>query len=129
MGICFHMYGYMFPLIYSLRRKLSSEEAVRLNEGGCRRIEKGASLFKWGLYAVSTFSVLCCVLCSDVRRRIQEKIAQTFGISSSAMYLTKPTFFSRINSTEAKTTHDEYWHPHIDKVSGRLGWVANVSSY
>ncbi|NWZ27901.1 OGFD3 protein, partial [Asarcornis scutulata] len=56
-------------------------------------------------------------LCSDVRRRIQEKIAQTFGISSSAMYLTKPTFFSRINSTEAKTTHDEYWHPHIDKVT------------
>uniref|UniRef100_A0A8B9SWL4 2-oxoglutarate and iron dependent oxygenase domain containing 3 n=1 Tax=Anas platyrhynchos TaxID=8839 RepID=A0A8B9SWL4_ANAPL len=53
----------------------------------------------------------------DVRRRIQEKIAQTFGISSSAMYLTKPTFFSRINSTEAKTTHDEYWHPHIDKVT------------
>ncbi|XP_035417789.1 2-oxoglutarate and iron-dependent oxygenase domain-containing protein 3 [Cygnus atratus] len=53
----------------------------------------------------------------DVRRRIQEKIAQVFGINSSAMYLTKPTFFSRINSTEAKTTHDEYWHPHIDKVT------------
>ncbi|XP_039356980.1 2-oxoglutarate and iron-dependent oxygenase domain-containing protein 3 isoform X3 [Mauremys reevesii] len=52
----------------------------------------------------------------DVRRRIQQTIAQAFGISSSSMYLTKPTFFSRINSTEAKTTHDEYWHPHIDKV-------------
>uniref|UniRef100_A0A8C9FCJ5 2-oxoglutarate and iron dependent oxygenase domain containing 3 n=1 Tax=Pavo cristatus TaxID=9049 RepID=A0A8C9FCJ5_PAVCR len=56
----------------------------------------------------------------DVRQRIQQKIAQAFGISSSSMYLTKPTFFSRINSTEAKTTHDEYWHPHIDKVSRRL---------
>ncbi|XP_043353354.1 2-oxoglutarate and iron-dependent oxygenase domain-containing protein 3 isoform X4 [Dermochelys coriacea] len=54
---------------------------------------------------------------SDVRRRIQQTIAQAFGISSSSMYLTKPTFFSRINSTEAKTTHDEYWHPHIDKVT------------
>ncbi|OXB81171.1 UNVERIFIED_CONTAM: hypothetical protein H355_005101 [Colinus virginianus] len=53
----------------------------------------------------------------DVRQRIQQKIAQVFGISSSSMYLTKPTFFSRINSTEAKTTHDEYWHPHIDKVT------------
>uniref|UniRef100_A0A8C2UE05 2-oxoglutarate and iron dependent oxygenase domain containing 3 n=1 Tax=Coturnix japonica TaxID=93934 RepID=A0A8C2UE05_COTJA len=51
----------------------------------------------------------------DVRQRIQQKIAEAFGISSSSMYLTKPTFFSRINSTEAKTTHDEYWHPHIDK--------------
>ncbi|KAM8992207.1 2-oxoglutarate and iron-dependent oxygenase domain-containing protein 3 isoform 2-T2 [Ara ararauna] len=51
----------------------------------------------------------------DVRQRIQQRIAQAFGINSSAMYLTKPTFFSRINNTEAKTTHDEYWHPHVDK--------------
>ncbi|EMP23750.1 hypothetical protein UY3_19192 [Chelonia mydas] len=57
----------------------------------------------------------------DVRRRIQQTIAQAFGISSSSMYLTKPTFFSRINSTEAKTTHDEYWHPHIDKQIKRFG--------
>ncbi|KAM6049689.1 2-oxoglutarate and iron-dependent oxygenase domain-containing protein 3 isoform 4-T4 [Theristicus caerulescens] len=54
---------------------------------------------------------------SDVRLRIQQRIAQAFGISSASMYLTKPTFFSRINSTEAKTTHDEYWHPHVDKVT------------
>ncbi|XP_032776188.1 2-oxoglutarate and iron-dependent oxygenase domain-containing protein 3 isoform X2 [Strigops habroptila] len=51
----------------------------------------------------------------DVRQRIQQRIAQAFGINSSSMYLTKPTFFSRINNTEAKTTHDEYWHPHVDK--------------
>ncbi|XP_025907174.1 2-oxoglutarate and iron-dependent oxygenase domain-containing protein 3, partial [Nothoprocta perdicaria] len=53
----------------------------------------------------------------DVRQRIQQRVAQAFGISPSALYLTKPTFFSRINSTEAKTTHDEYWHPHVDKVT------------
>ncbi|XP_063148863.1 2-oxoglutarate and iron-dependent oxygenase domain-containing protein 3 isoform X2 [Candoia aspera] len=53
----------------------------------------------------------------DVRQRIQQKVALAFGISSSSMYLTKPTFFSRINNSEAKTTHDEYWHPHIDKVT------------
>ncbi|XP_066188199.1 2-oxoglutarate and iron-dependent oxygenase domain-containing protein 3 [Sylvia atricapilla] len=53
----------------------------------------------------------------DVRQRIQQRIAQVFGISPSAMYLTKPTFFSRMNSTGAKTTHDEYWHPHVDKVT------------
>ncbi|KFQ80042.1 2-oxoglutarate and iron-dependent oxygenase domain-containing protein 3, partial [Phoenicopterus ruber ruber] len=53
----------------------------------------------------------------DVRQRIQQRIAQAFGISSASMYLTKPTFFSRINNTEAKTTHDEYWHPHVDKVT------------
>ncbi|XP_060795873.1 urotensin-2 receptor 2 [Neoarius graeffei] len=52
-----------------------------------------------------------------VRGRIQRVVAETFGLDSSKLYLTKPTFFSRINSTSAKTTHDEYWHPHIDKVT------------
>ncbi|XP_070783293.1 2-oxoglutarate and iron-dependent oxygenase domain-containing protein 3 [Enoplosus armatus] len=53
----------------------------------------------------------------DVRGRIQAVIAETFGLDQTLMYLTKPTFFSRINSTAAKTQHDEYWHPHIDKVT------------
>ncbi|XP_017271568.1 urotensin-2 receptor 2 [Kryptolebias marmoratus] len=53
----------------------------------------------------------------DVRGRIQTIIAKTFGLDPTLMYLTKPTFFSRINSTEAQTQHDEYWHPHIDKVT------------
>ncbi|KAM4663998.1 2-oxoglutarate and iron-dependent oxygenase domain-containing protein 3 [Discoglossus pictus] len=53
----------------------------------------------------------------DVRLRIQQEIASTFGIETPSLYLTKPTFFSRMNSSEAKTTHDEYWHPHIDKVT------------
>lgn len=55
----------------------------------------------------------------DVRGKIQTIIAETFGLDPSLMYLTKPTFFSRINSTEAKTQHDEYWHPHIDKVTDK----------
>ncbi|XP_031164508.1 urotensin-2 receptor 2 [Sander lucioperca] len=53
----------------------------------------------------------------NVRGRIQAVIAETFGLDPTLMYLTKPTFFSRINSTTAKTQHDEYWHPHIDKVT------------
>lgn len=53
----------------------------------------------------------------NVRERIQAVIAKTFDLDPTLMYLTKPTFFSRINSTEAKTQHDEYWHPHIDKVT------------
>nr|XP_044600243.1 2-oxoglutarate and iron-dependent oxygenase domain-containing protein 3 isoform X2 [Equus asinus] len=52
----------------------------------------------------------------DVRQKVQLAIAQAFGISASSLYLTKPTFFSRINSTEARTAHDEYWHAHVDKV-------------
>ncbi|XP_077406724.1 2-oxoglutarate and iron-dependent oxygenase domain-containing protein 3 isoform X1 [Vanacampus margaritifer] len=53
----------------------------------------------------------------DVRKRIQTVIAETFDLDQTLMYLTKPTFFSRINSTIAMTQHDEYWHPHIDKVT------------
>ncbi|CAJ1081147.1 urotensin-2 receptor 2 [Xyrichtys novacula] len=53
----------------------------------------------------------------DVRGRIQAVIAETFDLDPTRMYLTKPTFFSRINGTTAKTQHDEYWHPHIDKVT------------
>lgn len=53
----------------------------------------------------------------NVRKRIQKLIAETFELDTAKLFLTKPTFFSRINSTEAKTTHDEYWHPHIDKVT------------
>lgn len=53
----------------------------------------------------------------DVRQRVQRAIAQAFGVSASSLHLTKPTFFSRINSTAARTPHDEYWHAHVDKVT------------
>ncbi|XP_046906661.1 LOW QUALITY PROTEIN: urotensin-2 receptor 2 [Hypomesus transpacificus] len=52
-----------------------------------------------------------------VRGRIQEVVAQVFDLDPALMFLTKPTFFSRINSSSAQTQHDEYWHPHIDKVT------------
>lgn len=59
-----------------------------------------------------------------MRRKVQLAIAQAFGISASALHLTKPTFFSRINSTGARTVHDEYWHAHVDKASERGGPVS-----
>ena len=33
----------------------------------------------------------------------------------NSLFLTHPTFFSRITNETAKTVHDEYWHPHVDK--------------
>ncbi|XP_040845762.1 2-oxoglutarate and iron-dependent oxygenase domain-containing protein 3-like [Ochotona curzoniae] len=53
----------------------------------------------------------------EVRRKVQLAVAEAFGLSTSSLHLTKPTFFSRINSTEAQTAHDEYWHTHVDKVT------------
>ncbi|XP_014257435.1 2-oxoglutarate and iron-dependent oxygenase domain-containing protein 3-like [Cimex lectularius] len=50
-----------------------------------------------------------------VRRKIQEAVAYSFKIDSDKLYLTKPTFFSRLTSIEPATIHDEYWHLHVDK--------------
>ncbi|XP_072392857.1 2-oxoglutarate and iron-dependent oxygenase domain-containing protein 3-like [Diabrotica undecimpunctata] len=50
-----------------------------------------------------------------VRSKIQEAIAQNFGIQADSLHLTYPTFFSRLTNVDPKTRHDEYWHEHIDK--------------
>nr|XP_020136425.1 LOW QUALITY PROTEIN: 2-oxoglutarate and iron-dependent oxygenase domain-containing protein 3 [Microcebus murinus] len=53
----------------------------------------------------------------EIRQKVQLTIAEAFGLRPSSLHLTKPTFFSRINSTAARTAHDEYWHAHVDKVT------------
>ena len=55
----------------------------------------------------------------NIKNKIRETIAIHFGISSKHLYLTHPTFFSRITSSAAKTIHDEYWHQHVDKQTYR----------
>lgn len=50
-----------------------------------------------------------------VKTKIQHAVAHNFGIPSNKIFLTKPTFFSRMTNVSAKTIHDEYWHPHVDK--------------
>eukprot|EP00058_Branchiostoma_floridae_P019542 XP_002605032.1 hypothetical protein BRAFLDRAFT_85174 [Branchiostoma floridae] len=50
-----------------------------------------------------------------VKNRIRSAIAEEFGIQQDRLHLTHPTFFSRMTTRAAKTVHDEYWHPHIDK--------------
>lgn len=54
-----------------------------------------------------------------VKAKIQKSIAETFGLNFNSLYLTYPTFFSRLTNVDAKTIHDEYWHPHVDKVNYR----------
>ena len=52
-----------------------------------------------------------------VKENVKKAIADHFGLDSSSLYLTHPTFFSRIDANPARTMHDEYWHVHVDKVS------------
>lgn len=48
--------------------------------------------------------------------KIHRAVAQHFKISPEVLYLTHPTFFSRLTNLPPGTEHDEYWHPHVDKV-------------
>ncbi|XP_011311363.1 2-oxoglutarate and iron-dependent oxygenase domain-containing protein 3 [Fopius arisanus] len=52
-----------------------------------------------------------------VKTKIHHAIAHHFGVDVGKIYLTKPTFFSRMTNVSAKTIHDEYWLPHVDRVS------------
>lgn len=52
-----------------------------------------------------------------VKNKIQDAVADHFGIKANFLHLTHPTFFSKLTSTPPKTLHDEYWHKHVDKVN------------
>lgn len=51
-----------------------------------------------------------------MKGKIKLAIAEQFGIDPLNLYLTSPTFFSRLTNVTAKNVHDEYWHEHVDKV-------------
>ncbi|CAH2267302.1 2-oxoglutarate and iron-dependent oxygenase domain-containing protein 3-like [Pararge aegeria] len=52
-----------------------------------------------------------------VRDKIKYSISHHFGLQPNKIYSTHPTFFSEMTAKKAVTIHDEYWHPHVDKVS------------
>ncbi|XP_076855310.1 2-oxoglutarate and iron-dependent oxygenase domain-containing protein 3 [Brachyhypopomus gauderio] len=98
------------------------------SDGGASILDLHSGALSWGKKFVNIYRYFSAEirdifteedfnLYRDVRGRIQRAIAETFGLDPRQMHLTKPTFFSRINSSAARTTHDEYWHPHIDKVT------------
>ncbi|CAE8637897.1 unnamed protein product, partial [Polarella glacialis] len=49
-----------------------------------------------------------------VRELLRQQVAELFGVPQSALQHDL-TFFSHINASKtAQTTHDEYWHSHVD---------------
>ncbi|CAH1398516.1 unnamed protein product [Nezara viridula] len=63
-----------------------------------------------GLYSNEDFD-----LYKTVRRKVHEALAFSFDLPSEKLFLTKPTFFSRLTAKPPATVHDEYWHSHVDK--------------
>lgn len=54
-----------------------------------------------------------------IRRKILAQVAFQFGINPRFLYITSPTFFSRMTTKPAKTLNDQYWHSHVDKENHR----------
>lgn len=50
-----------------------------------------------------------------VKSKILQAISQKFSINENHLYLTHPTFFSRLSNATPISMNDEYWHPHVDK--------------
>jgi len=50
-----------------------------------------------------------------VKERVKAAVVEHFGLQPDSLFLSHPTFFSRITADPAKTIHDEYWHVHVDK--------------
>lgn len=62
-----------------------------------------------------------------IKNKVHTAIANAFQVQKDKLYLTKPTFFSRITTKVASTVHDEYWHPHVDKTTyGSFHYTALV---
>ena len=85
---------------------------IDLHSGALSKGENFINLYKSfpGLFQAEDF-----VVYNQVKDTIKDYIAEHFGIESTSLHLTHPTFFSRIENQPAKTPHDEYWHVHIDK--------------
>ena len=49
-------------------------------------------------------------LTSQLAERLSSELS-----GGGRLYLTRPSFFSRIRAAEAMSAHDEYYHPHIDR--------------
>ena len=53
---------------------------------------------------------------SAIKNKVKAAVAEHFNLDNDQLYLSHPTFFSELTAVPAVTVHDEYWHPHIDKV-------------
>ncbi len=88
--------------------------ALDLHTGALSKGEKFINVYKLKekVFTAEDFAVY-----RKAKNLIKKKIANEFDVPESELYLTKPTFFSRMNTKPAVTDHDEYWHPHIDKIT------------
>ncbi|KAG1677415.1 2-oxoglutarate and iron-dependent oxygenase domain-containing protein 3 [Nymphon striatum] len=103
----------------ALGRSNGGASILDLHSGALSRGENFVNIYKLKS-GKSIFSSEDLKVYSAVKNKIKQKIAEEFNLVPSHLYLTHPTFFSEITSKEAKSSHDEYWHIHVDKEQYKL---------
>eukprot|EP00041_Stephanoeca_diplocostata_P020184 m.447033 g.447033 ORF g.447033 m.447033 type:complete len:335 (+) comp21499_c0_seq4:76-1080(+) len=63
---------------------------------------------------ISVYNEKDFALYKRAKRAVQTAVVNAFGVRGD-LFLTKPTFFSRIGNKSAITENDEYWHTHVDR--------------
>ena len=100
-----------------------------LHSGALSKGEKFVNIYKYlsKEKLLETFNQHSIDTYKRLKNKIHHTIADQFGIQPKNLYLTKPTFFSRMTPSPAKTHHDEYWHTHIDKIQyGSFDYTALI---
>ena len=119
--------------IRSLRRIAERGLALGGSNGGASILDlhsgalsKGDKFINIYQFEQAIFNSKDFELYRRAKNKIHEAIAREFDIPKSSLYLTYPTFFSRMDSRPAKTKHDEYWHPHIDKLTYKTFYYTSL---
>ena len=90
-----------------------------INSGLLRDSESGVVRLFRGAEAVH-FSAAEFGLYRTVFERARAEVARVFGLDDGALFFTAPTFVTRIKGSAdyvPEEIHDEYWHPHVDKLN------------
>ncbi|XP_073968838.1 2-oxoglutarate and iron-dependent oxygenase domain-containing protein 3-like [Rhodnius prolixus] len=92
------------------------------SDGGASILDLHTGALSKGKNFVSLYQVNPNVFSSQdfavyvrVRKKVQKAVALSFDIKPEKLFLTKPSFFSRLTANDPATPHDEYWHSHVDK--------------
>lgn len=100
-----------------------------LHSGALSKEDKFINIYKFLTKEklLQTFSKNSIDAYIRLKNKIHTTIADHFGIDPDRLFLTKPTFFSRMTAMPAKTKHDQYWHTHIDKIQyGSFDYTALI---
>ncbi|KAK7113356.1 hypothetical protein V1264_012656 [Littorina saxatilis] len=86
-----------------------------LHSGALSMGDKFVNIFKIAETDDSLFTEEDFRIYRRVKDQIRQAVADKFDVPVDKLHLTKPTFFSRMDTKKAQTKHDEYWHVHVDK--------------